>query len=300
MKRKVISFVIMIVLTSVFIVIAAYDPVDVVDDITGIIKNKDKVAYHELRYITSDSNGMSVDKNEDGVIDLAEALVGGSGTPLPTCTEGQILKYSAGTWICAVDEGGSGTTLPSCAEDQIMKVNAAGNWECSEDIGSGAGFAGDVKYAVYDCDDSAHPGRECSEIGTPNELCANNFGSEYKAIALDCYDASANTAINPDLLDMDEPITYCPTTGIEDLAVYCGKACRWIDSSATTLPVQTAIDNGATGSCYWLDTSPDQYRYGYLVTKNKGQLSTLTLVCQDTDTNSQNGDGATFKYFICG
>ncbi|MEA3431036.1 MAG: hypothetical protein U9R08_07215 [Nanoarchaeota archaeon] len=58
----------------------------------------------------------------------------GSGASLPTCADGEVLKYNVGSsaWECAVDDGGS-TSLSACLDGEILVYDdVASDWVCSE------------------------------------------------------------------------------------------------------------------------------------------------------------------------
>lgn len=74
------------------------------------------------------------------------------GTVLPTCTNGQVLKYDGTNWVCSEDGIGESTTfsLGTCANGEVLKYDGT-NWACAlDDVGEAnvwTAATGGINYA---------------------------------------------------------------------------------------------------------------------------------------------------------
>jgi len=76
-------FILLILAFSITYVLADYGEPDVLNDWGNDLLSDPippEIGFHQLRFVVNDSDNRSVDANENGIIDLAEALVGGSTT----------------------------------------------------------------------------------------------------------------------------------------------------------------------------------------------------------------------------
>ncbi len=90
--------------------------------------------------------------SENGAVTLGLS----AGQKLPSCSDGQVVKSSSGTWICGSDNdttysAGSGLDLSgtnfsvepsyqlpqSCSNDQVAKSDGSGAWNCANDLNTG-------------------------------------------------------------------------------------------------------------------------------------------------------------------
>ena len=86
-----------------------------------------------------------------------DALGGGSDTLSNlSCSADQIAKWDGSAWVCATDEtgGGGGLQLPTCNDGEIIKYNTStSQWECAVLVSSSAGvqvFTEDGTFVVPD------------------------------------------------------------------------------------------------------------------------------------------------------
>jgi len=76
--------------------------------------------------------------------------------------------------------------------------------------GGGSGGISDIKTRVVECSGA------CSNMGTPNQMCSSNYGSDYKALTVDCESIG--------LMDVDRDMDsnfWCDDTNAGDLTVTC-------------------------------------------------------------------------------
>ncbi len=99
-----------------------------------------------------------------------------------TCSEGQVLKWVAGMWLCEADENTDALGTLSCSENQIAKL-VGGVWRCEEDLDTDTD-----SFAALNCLDNQvlkfnTDHWECAEdvVGSPGETYSAkvNMGLEF-------------------------------------------------------------------------------------------------------------------------